>query len=472
MDRYTEETLAAGFIRLSTSPAGAGFFFEGKKGGGLHPCIDYRGLNKITIHNRYPLPLMATAFELPQGASLFTKLDLRNAYHFVRIRQGDEWKMAFNTLTGHCEYLVMPFGLTNAPTVFQALINDVLRDMLNQFVFAYLDDMLIFLRSLPEHVWKLLLCLLDNHLYVKPEKYSDKAFIVEVDASDVGVGAVLSQRGEDNKFHLLFTSPFPTEKNYHVGGLELLAVKLALEECQHWLEGAKHPVQMAVVRGLIDKVDNIQRETRGLKQDIVGCKSDVSKFQAKLAELEDRERRNNVRLLGLAPNREGGDAIRFLTEMLPKWIPSLSNRPIEIERAHRIYGQQSSTETGRTIIFKVLRYQDHQSILDRAREVSKRGPILDGLNRLKFFADYSTYTSQRQRSFADTQKELRASGIQSFLIYPTTLRVMHNGEKLSFSSPHEADEFRLQIADTSRAKRQLTFGDVNPYEMDTNQTDN
>lgn len=87
---------------------------------------------------------MATAFELLQGAALFTKLDLRNAYHLVRIRQGDEWKTAFNTPTGHYEYLVMPFGLTNAPAVFQALINDVLRDMLNQFVFVYLDDILIF----------------------------------------------------------------------------------------------------------------------------------------------------------------------------------------------------------------------------------------------------------------------------------------------------------------------------------------
>ncbi len=62
---------------------------------------------------------------------------VHNPYHFVRIRQGDEWKTAFNTTTGHYEYLVMPFGLT--PAVFQALINDVLRDMLNQFVFVYLD---------------------------------------------------------------------------------------------------------------------------------------------------------------------------------------------------------------------------------------------------------------------------------------------------------------------------------------------
>ncbi len=173
MDTYIKESLAAGIIRASTSPAGAGFFFVGKKEGGLRPCIDYRALNKITVRNRYPLPLMASAFELLQGASIFSKLDLCNAYHLVRIQQGDEWKTAFNTPTGHYEYLVMPFGLTNASAVFQALINDVLRDMLNKFVFFYLDDILIFSRSFEEHeghVSAVLQRLLNNHLYVKPEK--------------------------------------------------------------------------------------------------------------------------------------------------------------------------------------------------------------------------------------------------------------------------------------------------------------
>ncbi len=86
---------------------------------------------------------MATAFKILQEASIFTKLDLRNAYHLVHIRQGEEWKTAFNTPTGHYAYLVMPFDLTNSPAVFQAHINDVLRDMLNQFVSVYLDDILI-----------------------------------------------------------------------------------------------------------------------------------------------------------------------------------------------------------------------------------------------------------------------------------------------------------------------------------------
>ncbi len=145
MDKYIQESIKAGLIRHSSSPAGAGFFFVRKKDGSLRPCIDYRGLNDITVKNRYPLPLMSSAFELLQGAKVFTKLDLRNAYHLVRIREGDEWKTAFNTPTGHYEYLVLPFGLTNAPAVFQGMVNSVLGDMINQFVFVYLDDISSFL---------------------------------------------------------------------------------------------------------------------------------------------------------------------------------------------------------------------------------------------------------------------------------------------------------------------------------------
>ncbi len=173
MERYIHDSLVAGIIRPSSSPAGAGFFFVEKKDGSLRPCIDYRGLNDITVKNRYPLPLMSSAFELLQGATIFTKLDLRSAYHLVRIREGDEWKTAFNTHTGHFEYLVMPFGLSNSPAVFQALINDVLRDMVDRFVFVYLDNILIFSqneRDHVQHVRRVLQRLLENRLFAKVEK--------------------------------------------------------------------------------------------------------------------------------------------------------------------------------------------------------------------------------------------------------------------------------------------------------------
>ena len=88
MREYIREALASGFIRPFTSPAGAGFFFLSKKDGGLRPCIDYRGLNNITVKNHYPRPLMNSAFERLQGAMFFTKLDLRNAYNLVHIREG------------------------------------------------------------------------------------------------------------------------------------------------------------------------------------------------------------------------------------------------------------------------------------------------------------------------------------------------------------------------------------------------
>lgn len=126
MNKYINDALSAGIIRPSSSSVGAGFFFVEKKDGSLWPCIDYRGLNDITVKNRYPLPLITTAFENLQGATIFSKLDLHNVYHLVRIHEGDEWKNTFNTPSGHYEYLAMPFGVTNAPAVFQAVVDDVL----------------------------------------------------------------------------------------------------------------------------------------------------------------------------------------------------------------------------------------------------------------------------------------------------------------------------------------------------------
>uniref|UniRef100_A0A3P9K7H2 ribonuclease H n=1 Tax=Oryzias latipes TaxID=8090 RepID=A0A3P9K7H2_ORYLA len=166
LNDYIDGSLAAGLIRPSSSAAGAGFFFVGKKDGTLRPCVDYSALNNITIKNRYPLPLMTSVFDQLQQAKVFIKLDLRNAYHLVRIREGDEWKTGFNTPKGHYEYLVMPFGLTNAPAVFQAMINDVLRDFLDHFVYVYPDDVLIYspdLNSHRSHVTAVLQRLLENN---------------------------------------------------------------------------------------------------------------------------------------------------------------------------------------------------------------------------------------------------------------------------------------------------------------------
>ncbi|KAJ8346477.1 hypothetical protein SKAU_G00278780 [Synaphobranchus kaupii] len=214
MEEYIHDSLASGIIRPSSSPVGAGFFFVGKKDGSLRPCIDYRGLNQVTIRNKYPLPLINTAFEPLSPAVTFTKLDLRNAYHLVRIREGDEWKTAFNTPLGHYEYLVVPFGLTNAPAVFQGMVNDVLRDLLGKSVFVYIDDILIFSQSPQEHVLhvrEVLQRLLENQLFVKAEKCSFHVSTVPFLGFIIEEGSI---RADPAKIKAVTEWPQPTSRKH------------------------------------------------------------------------------------------------------------------------------------------------------------------------------------------------------------------------------------------------------------------
>jgi RNase H-like domain found in reverse transcriptase/Reverse transcriptase (RNA-dependent DNA polymerase)/Integrase zinc binding domain/Retroviral aspartyl protease len=170
---YIDENLKKGFIRRSESPAGAPVLFVPKKDKDLRLCVDYRELNKITIKNRCPLPLISETLERLREAHIFTKLDLKGAYNLIRVAKGDEWKTAFRTRYGHFEYLVMPFGLTNAPATFQAFLNDVLRECLDTVVVIYLDDILIFSKDEESHtkdVSRVLQLLSDAQLQVKLEK--------------------------------------------------------------------------------------------------------------------------------------------------------------------------------------------------------------------------------------------------------------------------------------------------------------
>ena len=212
MENYIGESLATGLICPSSSPAGAGFFFVGKKDGSLRPCIDYRGLNSITVKNRYPIPLISSAFATLQKARFFTKLDLRNAYHLVQMREGDEWKTTFNTPRGHYEYLVMPFGLTNTPAVFQALVNDVLCDIIKHNVFVYLDDILVFSETLEKHVAHVRLVLqrlLENRLYAKAEKCEFHRSTVQFLGFVVSRGKIAM---DPSKTEAVMSWPTPTDR--------------------------------------------------------------------------------------------------------------------------------------------------------------------------------------------------------------------------------------------------------------------
>jgi hypothetical protein len=114
--------------------------------------IDYRAVNRITIKDCYPLPHIEDLFNRLEGSKVFSKLDLANGYHQIRIAAGDRRKTAFTTTFGLYECRVLPFGLANAPSQFMQMINSLLTPEMRRFVAIYLDDVLIHSRSLVEHV--------------------------------------------------------------------------------------------------------------------------------------------------------------------------------------------------------------------------------------------------------------------------------------------------------------------------------
>src|ERR687896_2318023 len=123
------------------------FFFVKKKDGKLHLVQDFRKLNKITVKNAYPLPLISDLLNQLWGAWYFTKLDVRWGYNNVRIKKGDEWKAAFHTNHGLFEPLVMFFGLMNSPLTFQTMMNEIFQDLISEGVVCiYLNDILQNLR--------------------------------------------------------------------------------------------------------------------------------------------------------------------------------------------------------------------------------------------------------------------------------------------------------------------------------------
>ncbi|KAK9395798.1 hypothetical protein NXF25_019159 [Crotalus adamanteus] len=171
--RYIDKNLGCGFIQPARSRIAAPVIFQGKKDGGLRLCMDFRGLNAVCTENMYPLPLLKDMLTHLSQGRVFTKLDLREAYYRIRIKPGDEWKTAFNCPLGSFQFTVMPFGLKGAPAVFMQTINAVLHEHLYHGVLVYLDDILIYSKTMEEHirlVREVLHKLLQAQLFVKLSK--------------------------------------------------------------------------------------------------------------------------------------------------------------------------------------------------------------------------------------------------------------------------------------------------------------
>ncbi|KAI4902460.1 hypothetical protein NFI96_001841 [Prochilodus magdalenae] len=191
-------------------------------------------------------------------------------------------------------------------------------------------------------------------------------------------------------------------------------------------------------------MDSVMSEQREQKRAINDRSSQLETIEKKLAELEDRSRQNNIRLVGLPEGTEGSDPIVFIQKAINGWFPSLANSEIEVERAQRVYrGAKDPCNSPRVFIFMLLQYQDRQRLLKASRS---HGPISSSGSTLRFFVDYNAFTSRSRMSFTPIQKSLRAAGVESFLIYPAQLKVSAAGTVHLFSSPQEAEALLSSMA--------------------------
>jgi len=174
VQNFVNDQLRKGYIRPSKSPQMLPVFFVGKKDRSKRMVMDYHNLNNQTVKNNYPLPLITDLIDNMGSKRVFTKIDLWWGFNNVRIKKGDEWKGAFTTHVGSFKPIVMFFGMTNSPATFQVMMNEILRDMINEGkVAAFVDDVLVGTEMEKGHdeiVGEVLRRLEENDLYVKPEK--------------------------------------------------------------------------------------------------------------------------------------------------------------------------------------------------------------------------------------------------------------------------------------------------------------
>jgi hypothetical protein len=173
LKKQIKELLALGFIEPSRSPYAAPVLFVQKKDGSLRMCIDYRALNKLTVKNKYPLPLIDDILNRLCGCTHFSSIDLRSGYYQLRITPEDMPKTAFRCPLGHYQFTVLCFGLTNAPATFQAAMNNIFCEYLHEFMVCYVDDLLVFSKNEEDHLKHLALVLdklREHNLYANAKK--------------------------------------------------------------------------------------------------------------------------------------------------------------------------------------------------------------------------------------------------------------------------------------------------------------
>jgi len=173
IDKIIHEMLDSGIIQTSNNPYASPVVLVGKKDVTWRLCVDYRDLNKNTIKDRFPIPLVEDLINELHDSTIFSKIDLRAGYHQVKMHTAYIYKTTFRNHNGHFEYLVMPFGLTNAHATFQNLMNTVFQEFLRKFLLVFFYDILIYCQSLDEHLphlHKVFAVMRSNQMFAKQSK--------------------------------------------------------------------------------------------------------------------------------------------------------------------------------------------------------------------------------------------------------------------------------------------------------------
>jgi len=161
LHEYLNDNLKKGFIQHLKSATNAPILFVKKKDGSLQICVNYCGLNQLTIKNHYLSPLISRLLDQLSHAKVYTKIDLHGAYNLMCIREGNQWKEHLKPITAILKYVMMSFGLIKTHVIFQHLMNDVFHEYLDDFMVCYIDDIFIFSKNMEDH---------EHHVHIVLEK--------------------------------------------------------------------------------------------------------------------------------------------------------------------------------------------------------------------------------------------------------------------------------------------------------------